>query len=110
MKRSIKSLILLMVLAVFAGGYFLIDALTNRQANVQESAGSYPLLGEGANIAALSWERDGATIALRKNGDAWQVEGDAEYPLDQEAVKALVSSLAALAGTLSLEGVDGHEY
>lgn len=55
MKRSIKSLILLMVLAVFAGGYFLIDALTNRQANVQESAGSYPLLGEGANIAALSW-------------------------------------------------------
>ena len=109
MKRSIKSLILLMVLAVFAGGYFLIDALTNQQANVQESAGSYPLLGEGANIAALSWERDGATIALRKNGDAWQVEGDAEYPLDQEAVKALVSSLAALTGNLRLEGVDAPE-
>ena len=109
MKRSIKSLILLMVLAVFAGGYFLIDALTNRQANVQESAGSYPLLGEGANIAALSWERDGETIALRKNSDAWQVEGDAEYPLDQEAVKALVSSLAALTGNLRLEGVDAPE-
>lgn len=109
MKRSIKSLILLMVLAVFAGGYFLIDALTNQQVNVQESAGSYPLLGEGANIAALSWERDGETIALRKNGDAWQVEGDAEYPLDQEAVKALVSSLAALAGNLRLEGVDAPE-
>lgn len=109
MKRSIKSLILLMVLAVFAGGYFLIDAMTNRQANVQESAGSYPLLGEGANIAALSWERDGETIALRKNGDAWQVEGDAEYPLDQEAVKALVSSLAALTGNLRLEGVDAPE-
>lgn len=109
MKRSIKSLILLMVLAVFAGGYFLIDAMTNQQVNVQESAGSYPLLGEGANIAALSWERDGATIALRKNGDAWQVEGDAEYPLDQEAVKALVSSLAALAGNLRLEGVDAPE-
>ena len=109
MKRSIKSLILLMVLAVFAGGYFLIDALTNQQVNVQESAGSYPLLGEGANIAALSWERDGETIALRKNGDAWQVEGDAEYPLDQEAVKALVSSLAALTGNLRLEGVDAPE-
>lgn len=109
MKRSIKSLILLMVLAVFAGGYFLIDAMTNQQVNVQESAGSYPLLGEGANIAALSWERDGETIALRKNGDAWQVEGDAEYPLDQEAVKALVSSLAALTGNLRLEGVDAPE-
>lgn len=65
--------------------------------------------GGETSIAALTWTRGETTISLRKSGDTWYVEGDEEYPLDQNAVEALVQSLASLTAHMRLEGVEAPE-
>lgn len=109
MKRSIKAILLLAALAVLVGGYALVRSLAGENVDVRENEGAYPILGEETSIAALTWTRGETTISLRKSGDTWYVEGDEEYPLDQNAVEALVQSLASLTAHMRLEGVEAPE-
>lgn len=106
MKRGMKSIILLAVLAVLLGGYGVVGRM-NDQAQVGEEAGSFALFdGSADEISALSWTNDGAQYRFVRGEDGWERDGDAAFPLKQQAVEDMAARLAGMQASRRLTGVE----
>ena len=107
MKRSRKMLLLLVILAVLAGGYAVVLRLGRQEtAQVSEQAGSFALLDAQADgITAVSWTDGGETVAFERRNGAWVRAGDESFPVNQEALDALAGRAAALTATRELTDV-----
>ena len=107
MKRSGKMLLLLGILAVFAGGYVLVSRISSRETTpVSEQAGSFALLDtEADGITAVSWTDGEETVAFERRDGAWVKAGDDGFPVNQSALDALAGRAAALTATRELTDV-----
>lgn len=105
MKRSAKTLILLAVLLVCAGGYFLLNQ-GGETAVVTEESGTFDLTSHlAADVAGLQWSKDGTDFHFVKENDAWVNANNDAFPVDQDAVQALADNLAGLTATRKLEDI-----
>ena len=108
MKRSVKSLILLGLLAALLGSYGLVEKM-NQQARVSEEAGSFSLTGRSAEeLTGLSWTND-AQYSFAKEESGWVNADDADFPVDQDALSELAERLATMEATRKLTGVETLE-
>lgn len=106
MKRSVKSLILVLVLAVFIGGYLGIQRLTQAPASVEEESGSFALTERSADeLTGLTWPSGEEACHFVKADGAWTNADKETFPVDQTAVQELADSLAALTASRKLDGV-----
>ena len=107
MKRSRKMLLLLAVLAVFAGGYAVVSRISSQETTtVSEQVGSFALLDTQADgITAVSWTDGEETVAFERRDGAWVKTGDESFPVNQEALDALARRAAALTATRELTDV-----
>ena len=107
MKRSRKMLLLLAVLAVFAGGYAIVSRISSQETTtVSEQVGSFALLDAQADgITAVSWTDGEETVAFERRDGAWVKTGDESFPVNQEALDALAGRAAALTATRELTDV-----
>lgn len=105
MKRSAKTLILLLVLIAFAGGYWLMNN-TETATQVSEESGSFELTAKTIDdLTGLAWVKSDVSYHFTKADGAWANADNAAFPVNQEAVQALADDLLALTATRKLEAV-----
>lgn len=105
MKRLMKLLILLVVLAGLLAGYGAINSATQTQ-TVEQVEGTFDLCALTEDtLSGLIWA-DGETEYhfVREDG-IWQKAGDTSFPVNQSALDALAKKIVALSATRMLEDV-----
>lgn len=113
MRKSVKLLIMVAVIAVLAGAYWMIS-LQNRDSESPEEPED-PLFDvfhvDKTTLTELSWTNEGETYALRLRADAggWFWEDYEELPLSNEAVATLVTALTDLTSPVRYEVADAAE-
>lgn len=106
MKRSVKMIALLTVLAALFAGKYAVEKFT-ATTTVTEEAGTFALTNYAADeLTGLSWSDGEAQYRFVKTDDAWSNADDASFPTDSEAVQALADDVTALEGTRTLENVE----
>lgn len=115
MKRGWKLLIMLCVLAVLVGGYFLIGRINDSK----ETAASE---GDAETVAIAKPEKDdvvgmkyvyaGETVELTRADSAsdWVYADDESFPLDQTYPGQMLAAIDALEPTRSFTGGDAADY
>ncbi|MGN0746751.1 MAG: DUF4340 domain-containing protein [Aristaeellaceae bacterium] len=105
MKRSIKLLLLALVLALCVGGYFGVQQFNETQ-QVSEEAGTFELTAKLAeDVTGLSWTAGDTAFDLTYDGSAWQRADDAAFPVDQDKARDMADALVALTATRKIENV-----
>lgn len=105
MKRSVKALMLLVVVALLAGGYTLVSNTTQPD-QVSEESGTFDLNAKLAeDIAGLAWTSGGTDFSFTRVDDTWAMDGNAAFPASQSALDALAESLASLTATRKITDV-----
>ena len=96
MKRGFKLLVLVLVLAVLAGGYIFLKSLDLNGEREPES--TEIVLRETAqeDIVSLSWSYGTDMPAFVKSEEGWKLEGDDKFPVKQSAVESLTAKLASI--------------
>ncbi|MBQ8535871.1 MAG: DUF4340 domain-containing protein [Clostridia bacterium] len=106
MKRSVKSLLLILVLVLLGGGYYAIAQMNSTSTEaVTETAGEFPLMAADAAVTSLSWAQEETAFAFEKTDDVWRRTGDASFPVNQTALEALVADLKETQASRKLENV-----
>lgn len=105
MKRSYKSLLLLLAVLVLAGGVFAVQRM-NRPASVTETAEAAPLTDHAAaDVAGLAWQTgDTAWHFVRQDG-AWQNADDPAFPVNADTLDGMAEAFCALTADRVLENV-----
>ena len=103
MYRSKRLIILLAVLIVACGAAFLALNWQERQEQIQTS-GEAVLTIEPDSVSALSWTCGETSLAFTRdeNGD-WTYDEDAAFPVDPEAMEALLSPFAPFSAAFVIE-------
>lgn len=108
MKRSIKLLVLVVVLALCVGGYLGVQRFNQTQ-QVSEETGTFDLTARVAeDLTGLSWTANDTTFDLTHDGGAWQRTDDPAFPMDQNKTQAMADDLLALTATRKIEDVTSH--
>lgn len=105
MSRIKKLLLLVIVLAVLVGCYMLASKKTETTV-VNEESGTYELTAKTADdISAIAWTADDVSYSFTRTDGVWYKTDNAEYPVAQDEVESLVSSLLDIKGNRKLENV-----
>ena len=110
MKKQGKQLIILLVIvAVIAGGYFGLRAWNSSQeeAEAQASADAVVYLSTLEDISEISFSYEGETMDFVKTDNVWTYAEDGDFPLDTSYLTALETSLKSLTALRSFENVEG---
>lgn len=89
----------LMAVAVLGFGYTAVTKAAKDKKSASASAASVSIASLPDGVDAIEYTNAGAEIALVKNGDIWQWEPDADFPLQQSYAKTMAAQGAALTGT-----------
>ena len=105
MKKSVKLIILLVTLAIAAGGYVLLQH-SNEQAAVSEASGQFPLTEKTADdVTGLSWIYKDVQFTFAKQEDTWVNSLNAAYPVSQSQLETLAKVIPDLTADRQLESV-----
>ena len=73
-----------------------------------KTSGETVLSIEPAKVTALSWEQDGTTLSFHRGDDGWQYDDDAEFPVSDSAMDALLEQFYGFGASLNTPPSDGH--
>ena len=106
MARSKRLLILLAVLAVACAAAFAALSWQQRQEQIQTS-GEAVLTIDPAGVQSLSWTYGGETLSFSRDGEgSWSYDGDGAFPVDPEAMEALLAPFAPFSAAFVIEGAE----
>ena len=105
MNRPKKLCILLGVLIVSCLAAFAALHAEEKQEQIKTS-GETVLSVDPAKVIALSWTHGGTALSFRRDGDSWQYEDDAEFPVSSDAMDALLEPFAAFGAAFTIENAD----
>ena len=107
MKRSLKTIILLCVLAVCVGGYLLISNQTSQTTTAAtENKESVALTEHTADdLTALSWTADEGTLRFTKSDAGWRYDADSALPVNETTLDGLADKVVALTADRSVDNV-----
>ena len=93
MKRYKKLLILLAVLIVAVGGYFIIKSVTDKN----DSADGITLYSEENNITSVTVTKGSDSVTLEKDSDGnFNVLGESGFEIDSDKTAVLFETLTSL--------------
>lgn len=105
MKRSVKTLLLLCVLLICVGGYWLLQQQSSVD-TVSETTGEFDLNAKVVDdLTGMSWVKDDVTYDFVKTDGVWAKADEATFPVNQDALNALAEDLLDLTATRKLEDV-----
>ncbi|MBQ8962589.1 MAG: DUF4340 domain-containing protein [Clostridia bacterium] len=109
MKRSIKLVLMLIVLVVASAG-LLLTRNAQQQSVVNEEEGRFALTEHTAQeITGLSWINDEESYHFVKEDNEWHNADSTSFPTNQESVQALADKIVGLEGTRRMEDVQSPE-
>ena len=114
MKKQKKQLILMVVILVLlVGGYFGLIKYNewSEQKELEKAEGDIIAVTEldAESITAISYEYEGETISLVKDGESWVYEGDTSLAIEQSTVETMAKRMAAIEAEQAIEGVTDME-
>ena len=92
MKRQLKLILALGVLAVLLGGYFLVTELTKEETPETSGGNSQldtPFLSLEGTLLEIDYTSNGEQIVLVKGADGWQYAPDPSFPLSDDALSTI---------------------
>ena len=105
MSRTKKMLLLMGVLVIMVGCYFLASQTQETEA-VQEESGTFELTAKTAeDIATLAWTADDTEYSFTLTDGVWYKTGNTAYPVAQDEVQELADDLIAMQGSRKIESV-----
>lgn len=102
MKRSKKLCILLGILIAVCLAA-LAAMLSEEKKEEIKTSGETVLSIEPAKVTALSWEQDGTTLSFHRGDDGWQYDDDAEFPVSDSAMDALLEQFYGFGASFTIE-------
>ena len=106
MKRSRKSLILVILLAFFVAGYAVLQHLPVKETTVYEETGIYLIVNElnkaDLSLTALKWATDDTSYTLTKADEVWTSDA---YPVNQSEMQTLSDDFLSLRATRRTENI-----
>ncbi len=97
MKKAVKLIVLLVVLAGLIVGYVLYSNYVAEQekenTETPEDTTINVLSIEEASVSSIEYEYDGETISLKKKGDKWLWAEDEDFPLAQSYPEYMLDAL-----------------
>lgn len=110
MTRSKKLLVLAGALALLAALTLLVTKLNSESDTVEDTYESVFTL-ETDSVNAFSWTYNGETAAFTKTDGEWSYDGDAEFPVNENSVETLLSSLSDIVAYKTIENAkDTDQY
>lgn len=95
MKNQPKQfIIMLAALAVLVGGFFLLRAYNDRQAEAEEETENDTIVivdGDSDDVTGLSYVYDGVTYTFEKEDDTWYYADDHSVNLTQATINTMIS-------------------
>jgi hypothetical protein len=91
MKRPLKLLIAVAVLAALIGGYFLVSSLTKDETPVQNGGSQYdtPFLSVTGSLVRIDYTWKGEQIVLDATANGWAYAADPSFPLSNDALATI---------------------
>ena len=112
MKKQQKTLFLLvLVLVLLVGGYFGLikyNEWSARKESTEEVMIAVTEL-EQESITGISYDYEGETISLVKDGETWVYEDDTSLTIEQSTVETMAKRMAAIEAQQVIEGVTDME-
>lgn len=105
MKRSKKLCILLGILIAVCLAALAALHTEEKQEQIKTS-GETVLSVESAKVTALCWEQDGTTWSFHRGDDGWQYDDDAEFPVSDSAMVALLEPFRSLSAAFTIENAE----
>lgn len=104
MKKYKSMMILLVVLVVFVGLYFVMQGISKKQA--EEESEEDILVTNLGDLVELEYTDGKSTMSFVKEEDAWYVKSDKAFALDSAKVDEIAESLVKVTADRQLEGAD----
>lgn len=104
MKRQNKLLLLTLAL-VLVGGAALAAVKFIPDETVEEAPVYTVCTVDTENLQSLGWSYDGESLSFSREGSAWVYDGDADFPLEQSRISAMLSAISEVTATKVIEGV-----
>ncbi len=103
MKRGARLGILALALLLSAGGWLLLKSLdlNGEKSKAEETGERLTSLSPG-DISNISWDYKNESLSFTFDGSVWSYDGDADFPVRQEALTELAEKLADIRATRSL--------
>ena len=106
MYRSKRLLILLAILAAACAAAFIALGWEQRQEQIKTS-GEVVLEIPGDSVQSLAWTSGEETLSFHRDG-TWVYDGDEAFPVDDQAMEALLEPFAAFSAAFVIEGVEDY--
>ena len=106
MYRSKRLLILLAILAAACAAAFIALGWEQRQEQIKTS-GEVVLEIPGDSVQSLAWTSGEETLSFHWDG-TWVYDGDEAFPVDDQAMEALLEPFAAFSAAFVIEGVEDY--
>ena len=107
MKRSKRLSLLLGVLVVVCIATFAVIQLEEKKEQIKLS-GEVVLEVSSADVQSLSWEYGGTALAFHREDAAWLYDGDEAFPVDEDAILALLEQFEAFSVSFIIEDVTDY--
>ena len=110
MKRPLKLILALVVLAALIGGYFLVAELTKEETPAASGGNSTldtPFLSLEGTLLKIDYTYAGEQISLAKGADGWQYAADPSFPLSADALSTIETVLKNVESASAESGNEG---
>lgn len=114
-KKSVNLITAVGVLVVLSGAYVGVKAYVAKQevADTESAEEENPEIISiaSADVKSIKFVIDKKEVTFEKNGDSWVKSDETAFPVDQDKIDTLVSSLNSIKAERTLENVeDASEY
>ena len=114
-KKSVNLITAVGVLVVLSGAYVGVKAYVAKQeaADTESAEGENPEIISiaSADVKSIKFVIDKKEVTFEKDGDSWVKSDETGFPVDQDKIDTLVSSLNSIKAERTLENVeDASEY
>ena len=114
MKAKQRTLVVLLILVILAGGALALLTCSDQkaeQAASEAEEGSIQLSSFAVDdLTRIQYTYQGETVSLLYDGDTWTLEDDPEYHLDQNKCDTMATALADLRAKRQLEAQGDQDY
>ena len=114
MKAKQRTLVILLVLAVIAGGALLaLNTYNSNEAAASSAAadGSIPLSSfTSSDLSQITYTYNGETVTLDYDDGSWTLDDDPDYHLDSSSCNTMVTALSALNAKREITAQSDEDY
>lgn len=109
-KQAIGIVVMLLVLVAALLGLKLYNKNANEnKAQEEDAAKIYVTSAEAEAITAFSWQQEGQTLTMMKDGDTWSCKEHPEYVIDADKVETLLKNIAPLEAEQAVDDPEADE-